>query len=176
MFTWGAHLLLNVTSVAPVMFVYAASIALDHPRLATIVGVIVVLLTALCALLLYGARKYGEREQREIESISGLEKEPVSFLVAYALPVIGAAFKANDGQPPWAGLLALSAFVVTMTALVWQQQVSYVNPLAAVLGFHFHSACSSEGESVLVVSRRKTIKKGVVTIVALSDYLWLDAG
>lgn len=103
---------------------------------------------------------------------------PASAYVSYALPVVLAVFKPSGGpipsvNAPWDALLALAAYVVIMTALVWQQQIMYVNPMAAILGYHFHSAKSSEGESVLIVSRRKSIRKGAITIVSLSDYLWL---
>jgi hypothetical protein len=171
--TWLAQLFLVMTSIAPIVFVYAASIVGRNSTFALWLFLVVAVFVVVCKALLVTARAYVETEPKAVASIAGLEKEPLAFLVAYALPVVTAAAKPDNGDP-LPGALALLAFLFVMTLLVWQQQLFYVNPVAAMLGYHFHSAACPTGETVLVVSKRKTLPKGTLTVAVLSEYLWLD--
>jgi hypothetical protein len=61
-----------------------------------------------------------------------------------------------------------------MGLVVWQQQLFYVNPVAALLGYHFHSATCPAGDKVLIISKRKALTLPTISVAVLSDYLWLD--
>lgn len=114
-----------------------------------------------------------EEERKELKDVSSMEKEPLAFLVAYALPVVTATAKPATGDA-MAGAAALLAFVVVMAIVVWQQQLFYVNPLAAMMGCHFFSGTRESGEKVLVVSRRKVTSIKSMRVAVLSEYLWLE--
>ncbi len=172
-----AQLLLVLTSIAPVVFVYGASVALRNRTLAILLFIVVVVFFLSCWAILSLAKRYVEHEPKQIDDVAGLEKESLAFLVAYALPVVTAAAKPITNGEWLSVALSLGAFLISMALLVWQQQLFYANPVAALLGYHFHSAKCPTGERVLVVSRKKTLTvKAPLSVAVLSDYLWLDVG
>jgi hypothetical protein len=170
-----AHFILMLTSVAPIVFVYGASIAYEKPTRAGALTCVVLLLGAVCALMLRGAARV-EKLVKAVKDVSGLEKESLAFLVAYALPVVTAAAKPPASTEWPSAACALAAFAVVMALVVWQQQLFYVNPLASILGYHFFSATLEGGEKILIVSKSKTITPGELRLGKLSEYLWVRAG
>lgn len=167
-----AHLVLLLTSIAPVLFVFAATQLFGAPTLAALLFAAVALLVLVAwGLLALSARRV-EQEPRAITEASTRERETLSFLVAYALPMVAAGRPAELLASK--GLLAgVLAFTFVLTLAVWQLQMLYVNPLLALLGYHFFSATCEDGAQVLVLARQKTLSTGSLRVAVLSDYLWL---
>lgn len=162
-----AHLLLVLTSLAPVAFVEAA-VALDrHQRcLAGALVIATALLVTVCVLLLWGLARRQSDVPKDVTEPVPKESEPLAFLVAYALPLVGA-------KPDSGSLLGLGAFVLVMAVAVWQQQLLHMNPLLAILGFHFASAKASDGSQVTIISRTKLLQPGTLRVLRLSESLWV---
>jgi len=155
-----AHLLLVLSAIAPILFVFAATIAFDAPRSAALITLGVALLVLGCRALLRAAAARVEVEPKLLAHVSPREREPLAFLVGYALPVVAAASAQDQAAPArgtWAGVLA---FAFVMALVVWQLQLFYVNPLLA---------------QVLLVSRKKAQPAGSLRVAVLSEYLWLCA-
>jgi hypothetical protein len=168
-----AQLLVVLTSLAPVGFVQAA-VLLGRGKQAEAfwLTVAAVLAVVVCHLLLYGVRKWRSDVPKVISEPSTKEGEPLAFLVAYALPLVSA--KADD-----ASVAGLVVFAVLMALAVWQQQIFHINPLLAILGYHFFGAKTTEGAPVTIISRTKALAPGTLKVVQISEYLWLhskDAG
>lgn len=163
-----AQLLLVLTSLAPIAFVEAA-VAFDRcqRRLALVLAVATAVLVLLCVALLWGLRRRVADVPKGVTDPVPKESEPLAFLVAYALPLISAK---QDAGSLW----GLGAFTLIMAIAVWQQQLFHINPLLAVLGFHFSGAKNSDGATVTIISRIKTIEPGTLRVVRLSDSLWVD--
>lgn len=164
MLTRIGQLILITTAIAPIFFVYAAARVLHDWREAAAVSAAGALLFLICALLVRGGVKTAETISREVCEADVLDKEALAFLVAYALPVVASPKEPN--------LPAIAAFALVMGAVAWQQQLYHVNPLLAVLGYHFHSAKLPNGSRVLILSREKVLRPGFLTIVEFSRYLW----
>jgi hypothetical protein len=126
------------------------------------------LLVLVCRGLWWGVRKWNAPVRMEVSAPSFKDSEPLGFLVAYALPLVG--------QPHPGSLPGLGVFAVLMGLVVWQQQLFHVNPLLAALGFHFFSAKNDRGAQILIIARKKVLSGGLLSVIQLSDYLWLDSG
>jgi hypothetical protein len=163
-----AQLFLVLTSLAPIALVKAA-VEFGRGAHAAGYGYLfgAALLVLVCRGLWWGVRKWNAPVCMEVAAPSFKESEPLGFFVAYALPLVG---EPHSGSAP-----GLCVFAVLMGLVVWQQQLFHVNPLLALLGFHFFSAKNDRGAQVLVIARKRVLPSGVLSVVQLSDYLWLDA-
>jgi hypothetical protein len=163
-----AQFFLVLTSLAPIGLVQAA---VQFGRGAREAGFCYLLGSALlvlvCRGLWWGVRKWNSPVRMEVSAPSFKESEPLGFLVAYALPLVG--------EPHTGSLPGLCVFSVLMGLVVWQQQLFHVNPLLAALGFHFFSAKNDRGAQILIIARSKVLKSGLLSVVQLSDYLWLHS-
>jgi hypothetical protein len=177
--TWFARLLLVLTSLAPICFVQAAveagrAIAAarakeacdEQVRVAIMLVAAVVLLVLVCLLLLKGVERSNAPVPKNLSEPATKDGEPLAFLASYALPLVAA----KDGG--LATTCALAAFALVMVAALWQLQVFHVNPLLAVLGYRFFAA-KSDGMPVLVLTRRTVLPGGRVSVIRVSEYLWL---
>jgi hypothetical protein len=164
-----AQFFLVLTSLAPMALVQAAVEFGSGARAAGyayLAGAL--LLLAIYRGLWWGVRKWNTPVRMEVSAPSFKESEPLGFLVAYALPLVG--------RPHAGSLPGLCVFAVLMGLVVWQQQLFYVNPLLALLGFHFFSAKNDRGAQILIIARTKVLSSGLLSVIVLSDYLWLDSG
>lgn len=164
--TWFARLMLVLTSLAPILVVYAAVLfgSGDKQSGAVVFG-LAAFLAILCLVLLKLA-KGTQAVTRLVREPSERDGDALAFLVAYALPL--ATAKLKEAPEP----LGLVAFGFMMTLLVWQQQIFHVNPLLG-LWYHFFSAKADDGSRILVLSPKKTLAEGDLPVLKLSDYLWL---
>lgn len=164
-----ARLLLVLTSLAPVALVYAAVLADKGDwTAAAVIYLAAFLLALLCLGLLAGARRVVAPVPMEAGDISPKEGESLSFLVAYALPLL--AVDSVVPTAPW-GLVAFTAIVALV---LWQQQIFHINPVLTLLGFHFYSARNDSGGQVLILTHTKALAPGVLNVTKLSPYLWLE--
>src|SRR5690554_3083338 len=117
-----AQLLLVLTSLAPVGLVYAGVLADSSTWVpAGILTVAALLLTLLCPWLLRRTENVVPAEPREVRDLSSKEGEPLTFLVAYALPILAVD---RPTEPLCWGLMI---FIVVVAATVWQQQVFHLS-------------------------------------------------
>lgn len=165
--TRAALFFLVLTSLAPVGFVYAASLAwLRQWCDAALLGGATAGLVLICVALLGLARSRLSPVPKDVSEIATKESEPLAFLVAYALPLVAAKPVDNNAG----GLLA---FMIIMGIVLWQGQIFHVNPLLAALGYHFYSGKAHDGAPVLILTKRKTLPSGTLRVIRLSGYLWL---
>jgi len=161
-----AQLFLVLTSLAPLALVEAA---VQFGRGAARTGALCLLIAAalvlVCAGLFGGVRRWNAPAVLEVSGPSLKESEPLGFFVAYALPLLSDSHAGN--------LVGLLTFASLMGLMVWQQQLFHMNPLLALLGFHFFSAKNDRGGSILVVARTKALAAGRASVIEISDYLWL---
>jgi hypothetical protein len=120
-----------------------------------------------CEALLQGLKCRRATVPRDIKDPVPKEAEPLAFLVAYALPLVSV----KDGSASFGGLLVFGAL---MALAAWQLQLMYINPLLAILGYSFVSVKTADGTPVTVITRNKIVRTGVLHVVEISDYLWID--
>jgi hypothetical protein len=165
--TRWAQLLLVLTCLAPICFVQAAVDAGGRRFHAAIIMLgVVVGLVALCLFLLAGVRRYASPVPKKVTDPAAKDSEPVAFFVSWALPLVAG----KESSP--AAMVGLGAFAVIMGIALWQLQVFHVNPLLALFGYRFFAA-KSDGMSVLVLTRSRSLASGDLSVIRLSETLWL---
>ena len=166
--TGFARLLLVLTGLAPIALVQGAVEWESGDRTlwrASVAGAILLLIA--CIALVRGAGARVAPTPKKIETPSAKASEPLAFLVAYALPLVTAGNQQNSR-------LGLIAFATMMGLVVWQEQLFQINPLLAILGYKFFSAKVENDAHILILTRKRVLASGVLPLVQISDYLWLD--
>lgn len=164
--TLFAQVLVVITSLAPIGFVYAATRISKCWSDALMWFGVSAGLWVVCLLLLWLAKATAPPVTKKVGELTSLNKEPLAFLVAYALPIITATSAPN--------LWGLAAFVLLVGIMIWQQRLFYMNPLLGLVGWHFFSCKDSKGRPVLIMARNDTPPEvGSLRVQLLSEYLWL---
>ncbi len=167
--TGFARLLLILTGLAPIAVVQGA-VEWDsgNRTLWIAASALAVILVVWSVALLRGVASSVAPIPKQIEAPSSKANAPLGFLVAYALPLV------STGSVP-ASRLGLIAFAAMMGLVVWQEQLFQINPLLAILGYKFFSAKVENDAHILILTRKRVLGSGVLPLVQISDYLWLDA-
>jgi hypothetical protein len=164
-----ARFLLILTGLAPIALVQGA-VEWDsgNKTLWIAASALAVILVVWSVALLRGVASSVAPVPKKIETPNAQTSAPIGFLVAYALPLV------TTGSLP-SSRLGLIAFAVMMGLVVWQEQLFQINPLLAILGYKFFSAKVENDAHILILTRKRVLGSGVMNLVQISDYLWLDA-
>ncbi len=163
MFTKFAQFLLVATALAPIGFVYAAtSFGTVEGRY---VGWASLVLVLIAWLILDIGRRQAPQLARVIEEADAIDKEPLAFLVAYALPILTGKTAPNQ--------LGLVVLILFMALVIWQQRLYFVNPLMALMGWRFYKCRDDSGAQVLLISKAEVVSPGRLRVRELTRYLWL---
>jgi hypothetical protein len=164
-----ARLLLVLTGLAPIAVVQGAVEWGAGNRMSWIAAAACALILVVWAVaLLRGVATSVAAIPKKIEAPNAKASEPLAFLVAYALPLV------TTGNQP-SSRLGLIAFAAMMGLVIWQEQLFQINPLLAILGYKFFSAKVENDAHILVLTRKRVLGSGVMPLVQISEYLWLDA-
>jgi hypothetical protein len=167
--TGFARLLLILTGLAPIAVVQGAVEWESGNKTLWIAAIaIALILVVWCVALLRGVASSVAPVPKMIAEPNAKASAPLGFLVAYALPLV------STGSVP-ASRLGLIAFAVMMGLVVWQEQLFQINPLLAILGYKFFSAKVENDAHILILTRKRVLGSGVIPLVQISEYLWLDA-
>jgi hypothetical protein len=165
-----AKVMLVSTSLAPVLGAFGmVSYSEGKPAWATVQWFVYAgLLLALCWLVLRFARTNGEKEMLLITSLRSADKEVLTFLLVYLLPLV-----ARDALPVAKIETTIYVFVIIAWAM-YHSNAFYFNPLLGLLGYHFYEVASADGMSHMLITGR-TIRKpsGNLEVVQLFDYTYL---
>jgi MFS family permease len=164
--------MLVATSLAPVLGAFGMiSYSKGEPTWAALQWFIcAALLLLICWLVLYFAKNQIEKEVLTINSVKNADKEVLTFLLVYLLPLV-----ARD-SPPMAKT-EVTVYVFFMIAwAVYHSNAFYFNPLLGLLGYHFYEITSADGMSHTLITT-KTVRKAPVDleVVQLFDYTYLAA-
>lgn len=158
---------LTLTAVAPVGAVWLCTYYDQwHWKAPAAAAALVGSLLLLCYWLLSQSRKHLQRETLSLVSCHSQDTQLVGFVVAYAMPLIAG--------PPGQMVAPLVAFVIFLVLVVWRTQLVCVNPLASLLGYHFHRGQTDAGREYLLLSRRWHLPGRPIKAVRLSQTLFLD--
>lgn len=169
MYGFIPKLILTLTAMAPVGFILAwiefkQGISLFLPLVFLGVSVSLVIM---CSWMLYRA-KTNEVINFKIDTIEAADRENLSFLLLYLIPLL----TANLEKINWdIGIPLLLVFGIT----VLSGYSYHFNPLLNLLGWHFYKVLTPEGVTYVLLTKkelRKTSKK--FKVVQLTEYIVLD--
>ncbi|MEW6508803.1 MAG: hypothetical protein AB1432_13770 [Bacteroidota bacterium] len=167
MFSKLLELLMVFTSLSPVLLTLWFKEFSDHWNFVDglVYLIIAIILWGFAFIILNVSRNKLQLLPVKIESISTADKEMVSFIFAYLIPLLEISY------PLLFFLLGLFVFIVLTT------HSYHFNPIFGLFGYHYYEV-SIEGGTTFILMTKKTLMntKQINSIVQLTDYILLEKG
>ena len=130
---------------------------------------LVIAIVYLTDKLIRAALHHLEVRELRIDSARTSDREVISFLIAYVMPL---ALTGTVKQPDlWSVAFVVSLFGV----VVWGTHAYDFNPLLGLLGYHFFEVKNKSGVTYILITKRKIVSVEQITkVVQLTDYVVLD--
>ena len=167
MFSKFLELLMVFTSLSPVLLtLWFKEFSQNwHYNDGLIYLVVAAALWGVAFIILNISRKKLQLLPVKIESISTADKEMISFIFAYLIPLLEISY------PLLFFLLGLFVFIVLTT------HSYHFNPIFGLFGYHYYEV-TIEGGTTFILMTKKTLMntKQINSIVQLTDYILLEKG
>lgn len=163
-----ARFMLVLTALGPVLLVHGLSLwFIDRERALIACGGAALLVLVCVGLLRHAARRLGRNSFR-LEQPRSVDAEILPFVVTYLLPL----FTQKPGETDY---LTLGGVLALIGLLTYQSGMYHVNPLIAILGYHFCRVGKEPGPTFLLLTRHDNASAARdVTAVWLGRDLWLE--
>jgi hypothetical protein len=163
--------LLVISALAPVLGAFAINAYSqgDCPH-AVWYAVIGILLVVVCLLCMWGCRYVLPKEPLKTAKVKSADKEILSFLIVYLLPLLSQNVIAFKGD------LFTAVYVgIVVVLCVYHSNAITFNPVLGMVGYHFYEVESGSGMSYLLLSRQVYRRQdNELSVVQISDYVYLD--
>ena len=163
--------LLTSTAIAPVLLVYAwVAYQAGDFKMLFIFLLLCATLVAICIWILKDAEKHLERMRFAVTTIEAADRENISFLLLYLLPLFTEDFSTFNWNI-WIPVIVIFAFVVA-TGYNY-----HFNPLLGLFGWHFYKVGTKEGVTYVLITK-KQLRNVTETIEVgqLTEYIVMDVG
>lgn len=167
--------LLVATSLAPTLIVMAVDqfATKDTPNWVFIFQLVVIAIALV--IIAAGVLKYvampmhGARQTLNICKAKNSDKEVLTFLLAYLLPVLSEhKYLFRDFNIP------TLALIILLSVAVYHSNAFDFNPMLGMLGYHFYEVEDDDHFPYLLISRRPIRKPcQELTVIQLFDYTFL---
>ena len=165
-------LLLVATSVAPVLLIYGSGrigelVASTRSWTPSEVGpalvALSVLVTLFCAWLLRRLERVTASSPLNIETktVEPIGQEPLTLLVAYAIPVVAAE------RADLASLFSVGAFSLVLGIMVWNMNLLHLNPVIGILGYKCFSLKCARGNDFVVISKMSNLSGPTLDVIEI---------
>lgn len=166
--------LLVSTSMSPVLIAYGINAVAEEkgpweyiPWFVAAVGMV-----GLCLLILRFAKTQLEKQNLKVKSIKSSDKEVMTFLLAYLLPLVPAKTFGVTGH----SITVLFVFGMFFLAIYFSNAFDF-NPLLGLCGYHFYEVQSEDGMAYLLITRKHLLRpEQVAEVVQLFPYTFLNVG
>lgn len=164
-----ARLILTSTAIAPVGFVYSfVAYSQGQNTTASVILLVCIFLYIICQFMIKYARVNIEITNFKAEEIEASDKENVSFMLLYMLPLFTDKVETLNWSIWVPTILIFGA--VTATGYSY-----HFNPLIGLLGWHFYKVKSQDGVTfVLITKRNLRSAAGQLKVGQLTECILLD--
>jgi len=164
-----AKILLTSTAIAPVGFTYAWVAWFKGEKLFSALSLSASLfLVLICIWMLRYAKNNLEKFDFEVSSVEAADRENMSFLVLYLLPLFTSSFDSLNWEV-WVPILVIFS-VITSTGYSY-----HFNPLLGVMKWHFYKVGTPEGVTYVLITKKELRHASQPLEVAqLTEYIILD--
>ena len=165
-----AKIMLVATSLAPVLGAFGMiSYTSNHSIwMAARWFFCAILLLLLCWLLFRFAETKGEKETLTFRAFKNVDREVLTFLLIYLLPLI-----AKDSLPEFHTPVGIYVFLVIAWA-VYHSNAFFFNPLLGLLGYHFYTVETHDGvPHVLLTKDTIRVPSSTLEVIQLFDHTYL---
>lgn len=131
--------------------------------------VIAISLLAIAVAVMYSARKSGERQPLQICKAKNSDKQVLTFLLAYIMPILSEhKYLFRDFNVPTIALLVLLAVAV------YHSNAFDFNPMLGMLGYHFYEIEDANSFPYLLITKTPLKKANQeLFVVQLFDHTFL---
>jgi len=161
------------TALAPCAWAYCVNLYSQGDTIYAIIWLAIGLaLFFVCWLTLEGVRQFHQRQPMTTKKVKLADKEILSFLLAYLLPLASTVHIGFKGE------VLTAAYVYAVIAIcVFHSNAFTFNPLLAILGYHFYEVEGESGMTVLLLTRRTLdASESTFTVTQFGDYIYLETG
>ncbi|MGR3806645.1 hypothetical protein [Pasteurella testudinis] len=149
MLNWLGKLLLGLTTISPLGFVYSILFLYEEKnwKIFILLSSISLLLVALCFKFIDYINKKVSEIEINITSAEASDRENISFILLYTMPI----FTTNLDS------LNIAAIVATLCLLVLFFSTGYYyqfNPVLGLCGWHFYKVSTPEGITYLLITKK----------------------
>lgn len=129
-------------------------------------------MVCICLLILRFSKTKLEKQHLKVKSIKSSDKEVMTFLLAYLLPLIPAKTIGISGHY----LTVVFVFSMFFLAVYYSNAFDF-NPLLGLCGYHFYEVQSEDGMTFLLITHKHLLKPDqVAEVVQLFPYTFLNVG
>ncbi|MEM5778053.1 MAG: hypothetical protein QXK49_00265 [Candidatus Aenigmatarchaeota archaeon] len=131
---------------------------------------LVVILTGMALIIINVSKSKLEKFPIKIKSLSPSDKEAISFIFVYLLPLIfTSAISVN--------FYFLLFIVVLFFFSVFTTHIYHFNPILGLFGYHYYTI-TNEGDITYILMTKRTIRntKEINKVAQISEYMLLDSG
>jgi len=166
-------LALVMSTLSPVMGAYACrAIFLGNLKWAGWYAGLGFLISAVSLLLLWLCKHRIEREVLHLKKTKCADKESLTFLLVYLLPILDTSKTGVTGD--W--LTVTYIFIVIGLVVAFSNSVTF-NPVLAVMGYHFYEFETIKGASGILLTKAVIKKQNQqLDVIEISPFFYLDAG
>lgn len=165
-------LLLVATSLTPVLGAYSAN-ALSRKEYweATWFAGIGAGLAFVCLLILHACHKHLPREPLKVKKVMVADKQTLTFLIVYLLPML------TKDVIEFGGDMFTATYVFGIIALaVYHSNAFTFNPLLSLCGYHFYEVESQGGMTYLLLTKQIIrSQENEFSVVCISDYVFWES-
>ena len=149
MLNWIGKLLLGLTTISPLGFVYAILFWYEEKNLqaSILLFSISLFLVALCLKFIAYINKTVSVNEISITSVEASDRENISFILLYTMPIFTTSLDT----------LNFAAIISTLCLLVLFFSTGYYyqfNPILGLFGWHFYKVSTPEGVSYLLITKK----------------------
>jgi hypothetical protein len=164
-----ARLLLTSTALAPVGLTYAwVAWTEGTPDAAIWILGVSVALVVICLIVISSARKSLPASDFKANSIEAADHENTAFLLLYVMPLFTQQFSTLDWRF-WVPTIVIFG-VITATGYNY-----HFNPMLGLLGWHFYKVESTEGVTLVLITKKQLRTAAqTVRVGQLTEYILLD--
>jgi len=161
-----------LTALAPILFalivndLYAGKgLAATWPWITCLVSLVLIWV----CVLIFAYTQLG-RTSLSIKKVETADKETLSFLLAYLLPILAKDYTDLRQNTP----TAIYIYAILFFAVYYSNSFHF-NPLLAFVGFHFYEIETEDDMPYVLISRAVLKRqKSRREVVKLSEYVYLD--
>lgn len=127
-----------------------------------------IILVTICIVILETVKKRLEWLPIQISDIKPADKESISFILVYLLP-LAKGVASNFNTP------VLLFITILFFLLVINTNAYHFNPLLSFIGYHFYEVKANNGVHYILISRKSiTSGKNIKSAYQLTDYIIIE--
>lgn len=172
MINWLGKLALVMSTIAPVLGAFAVN-AISHQAYAAAwwYGGIAAALVFIAGAILSECRRRIEVEAMDVKKVKAVDKESLSFLLVYLLPLLAKESNQFTGDI-WTAIYVFGV----ITLVVAHGNLVMFNPIFALFRIHFYEVETASGMTCNLISKNTIVRQtGTFKVQQIYPFFYMEA-